>query len=36
MEINDLNEKVTELLNEFNKFRDASIIIKKDEGIGRG
>jgi hypothetical protein len=36
MEINDLNEKVTELLNEFNKFREASIIIKKDDGIGRG
>jgi hypothetical protein len=36
MEINDLNEKVTELLTEFNKFRDASIIIKKDDGIGEG
>ena len=36
MEIEDLNEKVTELLTEFNKFRDASIIIKKDDGIGRG
>ena len=36
MEINDLNEKVTELLTEFNKFRDSSIIIKKDEGIGSG
>ena len=36
MEINDLNEKVTELLTEFNKFRDASIIIKKDDGIGKG
>jgi hypothetical protein len=36
MEINDLNEKVTELLTEFNKFRDSSIIIKKDDGIGEG
>ena len=36
MEINDLNEKVTELLTEFNKFRDSSIIIKKDDGIGTG
>ena len=36
MEINDLNEKVTELLTEFNKFRDASIIIKKDDKIGMG
>jgi hypothetical protein len=36
MEINDLNEKVTELLTEFNKFRDASIIINKDDGIGTG
>jgi hypothetical protein len=36
MEINDLNEKMTELLTEFNKFRDASIIIKKDDGIGTG
>ncbi len=36
MEIEDLNEKVTELLTEFNKFRDASIIIKKDSGIGKG
>ena len=36
MEINDLNEKMTELLTEFNKFRDSSIIIKKDDGIGRG
>ena len=36
MEINDLNEKVTELLTEFNKFRDSSIIIKKDNGIGKG
>ena len=36
MEINDLNEQVTELLTEFNKFRDSSIIIKKDDGIGKG
>ena len=36
MEINELNEKVTELLTEFNKFRDSSIIIKKDDGIGKG
>jgi len=36
MEINDLNEKVTELLTDFNKFRDSSIIIKKDDGIGEG
>jgi hypothetical protein len=36
MEINDLNEKMTELLTEFNKFRDSSIIIKKDNGIGEG
>ena len=36
MEINDLNEKMTELLTEFNKFRDSSIIIKKDDGIGKG
>ena len=36
MEINDLNEKVTELLTQFNKFRDSSIIIKKDDGIGKG
>ena len=36
MEIEDLNEKVTELLTEFNKFRDSSIIIKKDDGIGEG
>ena len=36
MEINDLNEKVTELLTEFNKFRASSIIIKKDDGIGKG
>jgi hypothetical protein len=36
MEINDLNEKMTELLTEFNKFRDSSIIIKKDDGIGEG
>ena len=36
MEINDLNEKMTELLKEFNKFRDSSIIIKKDDGIGTG
>jgi len=36
IEINDLNEKMTELLTEFNKFRDSSIIIKKDDGIGKG
>jgi len=36
MEINDLNEKMTELLTEFNKFRDSSIIIKKNDGIGTG
>jgi len=36
MEINDLNEKMTELLTEFNKFRDSSIIIRKDDGIGKG
>ena len=36
MEINDLNEKMSELLTEFNKFRDSSIIIKKDDGIGKG
>ena len=36
MEINDFNEKMTELLTEFNKFRDSSIIIKKDDGIGKG
>ena len=36
MEIEDVNEKMTELLKEFNKFRDASIIIQKDPGIGRG
>jgi hypothetical protein len=36
MEIEDLNEKMTELLTEFNKFRDASIIIKKDDAIGKG
>lgn len=36
MEINDLNEKVTEFFTEFNKFRDSSIIIKKDDGIGKG
>ena len=36
MEIEDLNEKMTELLTEFNKFRDSSIIIKKDDGIGKG
>ena len=36
MEINDLSEKMTELLKEFNKFRDASIIIQKDPGIGQG
>jgi hypothetical protein len=36
MEINDLNEKMTELLTEFNKFRDSSIIIKKNDGIGEG
>ena len=36
MEINDLNEKMTELLTQFNKFRDSSIIIKKDDGIGKG
>ena len=36
MEINDLNEKVTELLTEFNKFRDSSIIIKKNDGIAEG
>ena len=29
MEINDLNEKVTELLNEFNKFRDILPPVKK-------
>ena len=27
MEINDLNKKMTELLTEFNKFRDSSIIM---------
>jgi hypothetical protein len=36
MEIEDLNEKVTELLTEFNKFRESSIIIKKHDGIGKG
>ena len=36
MEIEDLNEKMTELLTAFNKFRDSSIIIKKDDGIGKG
>ena len=36
MEIEDVNEKMTELLKEFNKFRDASIIIQKDPRIGRG
>ena len=36
MEIEDLNEKMTELLTEFNKFRDSSIIIRKDDGIGKG
>ena len=36
MEINDLNEKMTELLTEFNKFRDSSIIIKRTMGLGRG
>jgi hypothetical protein len=36
LEIEDLNEKMTELLTEFNKFRDASIIIKKDDAIGKG
>ena len=35
MEINDLNEKMTELLTEFNTFREA-FIIKKDDGIGKG
>jgi hypothetical protein len=36
MEINDLNDKVTDLLRQFNRFRDASIVIKKDGFIGRG
>ena len=36
MEINNLSEKMTELLKEFNQFRDASIIIQKDDGIGKG
>ena len=36
MEINDLNEKMTELLQQFNKFRDSSIVIKKDDSIGKG
>ena len=36
MEINDLNGKMDKLLTEFNKFRDSSIIIKKDDGIGKG
>ena len=36
MEMEELNEKVTELLTEFNKFRDSSIIIKKHDGIGQG
>ena len=36
MEINDLSEKMTELLKEFNKFRDTHIVIKKDDGIGKG
>jgi hypothetical protein len=31
-----VNEKMTELLKEFNKFRNSSIIIQKDPGIGRG
>jgi hypothetical protein len=36
MEIEEVNEKMTELLKEFNKFRNSSIIIQKDPGIGRG
>ena len=36
MEINDLNEKMNELLTVFNTFKDSSIIIKKDNGIGEG
>ena len=36
MEINDLNEKVTELLTQFNKSRASPTINKRDEGIGRG
>ena len=33
MEINDVNEKITELLREFNRFRVSSIVIKKDDEI---
>ena len=36
MEINDVTEKMTELLQQFNKFRDSSIVIKKDDSIGKG
>ena len=36
MEIEDVNEKMTELLHLFNQFRDAHIVIKKDDGMGRG
>jgi hypothetical protein len=36
MAINDLNEKMTELLTEFDKFRDSSIIIKKTMGLDGG
>jgi cob(I)alamin adenosyltransferase len=36
MEIEDVNEKMTELLHLFNQFRDTHIVIKKDAGIGRG
>jgi len=36
MEINNLNEKMNELLTVFNTFKDSSIIIKKDNRIGRG
>ena len=36
MEINDLNDNVTEMLHLFNQFRDSNIVIKKNDDIGRG
>jgi hypothetical protein len=36
MEIEDVNEKMTELLKEFNKFRDNNISIKRMNDIGKG
>ena len=36
MEINDLNEKMTELLTKFNKHEENNISLKRIDDIGKG